>query len=204
MAAGYLLGRVFSSLVPSARTGVPLDRVPERQLNLAEGHLATYLNDHLAGAVTAIQLLESLENTHADLKPELAALRTDIEQDDIELKALMQRLNIAERRGREFGGWLAEKATQLKLRIDDRAAGSLRLLESLELVSLGIEGKLGLWRALTSAAENSPALRIAGYDRLANRAMDQRRRAESLRLDAARMTLAVPSTNPAVRGDPGF
>jgi hypothetical protein len=204
LATGYLLGRVVSIVASSPRAAFGFDGAPERDQDSAEAHLATYLNDHMAGAVTAIELLKSLERSHRDLQPALAALRTDIEDDQTELRALMQRLNITERQARKLGGWLAEKATRAKVRLDDRAAGPLRLLESLEIVSLGIEGKLALWRALTSAAENSAALRIAGYERLANRAIDQRQRAEALRVEAAKAALALPATNPAARGDPGF
>ena len=204
LATGYVLGRVAGAVVPLPRAALRSSRTTVLEQHPAAAHLATYLTDHLAGAVTAIQLLKSLEKTHADLRPELVALRADIEQDYRELEALMRRLNIAEAQGRKLGGWLAEKATQLKVRIDDRAAGPLRLLENLELVSLGIEGKLGLWRALAAAAQDSPALRIAGYERLANRAIEQRQRAEILRLDAARTTLSVPSTACTALADPGL
>ena len=107
-------------------------------------HLAVYLNDHLAGSVVAVELLMALEKTHASIEPDLATLRAEIEQDQAELKALMNRLNIAESGGRKIGGWLAEKVTQLKMQIDDRSDGALRLFESLEALSLGIEGKLAL------------------------------------------------------------
>jgi hypothetical protein len=36
----------------------------------------------------------------------------------------------------------------------------LRVLESLKLVALGIQGKLALWRALAAAAQIDPALRV--------------------------------------------
>jgi hypothetical protein len=55
--------------------------------------------------------------------------------------------------------------TELKLRFDDPNAGPLRLFESLEALSLGIEGKRSLWIALTAAAENTPALPSLVYGR---------------------------------------
>jgi hypothetical protein len=156
-------------------------------------NLATYLNDHLAGSVVAIELLERLEAAGTQMAPTLAQVRADIEADRAELREFMRQLQIAESRPRKVTGWIAEKFSQLKLRLDDPAGGSLRLLESLELVALGIQGKLALWRALSAAAEVDPALRVVDYERLAGRAQDQWQRVEALRLEAAKAALARPA-----------
>ena len=147
--------------------------------------VATYLNDHLAGAVTAVRLLESLEELYDELRPQLSALRADIEADRLDLQGFMARLDIGESQARKIGGWVAEQATALKMRVDDSADGPLRLFESLEFLSLGIAGKLALWDALKAAAEVSPQLRCADYNRLIQRAIEQRSRAETLRLESA-------------------
>ena len=97
----------------------------------------------------------------------------------------MARLDVGESRARKIGGWVAEQATALKMRVDDSADGPLRLFESLEFLSLGIAGKLALWEALKTAAEVSPQLRCADYNSLIQLAIEQRRRAEALRLEAA-------------------
>ncbi len=160
---------------------------------MAEQHLATYLNDHLAGSVVALELLEHLEGTHTDswLKDFFQQLTADIVADRDELQRLMETLNISESRTRKASAWLAEKVTELKLRLDDLRGGSLRLFESLEALSLGIEGKRSLWMALTAAAEKSPALRNVDYERLKQRAEEQRARVEKLRIDTAREALAL-------------
>lgn len=158
---------------------------------MADAHIATYLNDHLAGSVVALELLEHLEAAHAGtpLESFLAELRADIAADRGELESLMNRLGIAESRTRKASAWLAEKITELKLRIDDPAGGELRLFESLEALSLGIEGKHSLWLALAAAAADAPGLKVLDYDRLAQRAVEQRRRVETLRLETARKAL---------------
>ena len=46
----------------------------------------------------------------------------------------------------------------VKLRLDDPSGGALHRLEALEAVSVGIEGKRLLWRALAAAAEGTPGL----------------------------------------------
>ena len=75
--------------------------------------------------------------------------------------------------------------------MDDPADGPLRLLETLEAVSVGIEGKRLLWRALASAAEQAPSLRGIDYGCLEERAVEQRHRVEAVRLDAAKASLGA-------------
>lgn len=158
---------------------------------MAGNHIATYLNDHLAGASAALELLEHLEEAHAgtDLGREVAGLRAEVAEDRQELETIMGRLDVGESRTRKASAWLAEKAAQLKLRLDDPAGGALRLFESLEALSLGIEGKRSLWRALAAASEDDPELRVANYEALERRAEEQRLRVETMRLEAARRAL---------------
>ena len=160
---------------------------------MADDYIATYLNDHLAGSVVAVELMENLETVYAGqpIADFIAKLRADIEVDIRELEDLMGHLQISESRTRKASAWLTEKFTQLKLRLDDPAHGDLRLFESLEALSLGIEGKRSLWLALSAAAELSPQLRIADYQRLQQRAEEQRARVEDQRLELARKALSL-------------
>lgn len=166
---------------------------------MADDYIATYLNDHLAGSGAALELLEHLEAEHsgATLGRFLAELRADIAADRQELKSLMGRLGVAESRTRKVSAWLAEKVAELKLRLDDSAGGDLRLFESLEALSLGIEGKRALWLALAAAAEDAPTLQVLDYNRLARRAEEQRGRVEAMRLEAARRTI-IPGSQSGV------
>jgi len=162
---------------------------------MANDHLATYLNDHLAGSVVALELLEHLEETYTEssLSDFFKQLRADIVADRNELSRLMELLHISESRTRKASAWVAEKMTELKLRLDDSQGGPLFLFESLEALSLGIEGKRGLWIALIAAAEKSPALRIMDYERLKQRAEEQRGRVEKVRVDTAKEALIYPN-----------
>src|ERR1044071_4468697 len=145
---------------------------------MANEHIATYLNDHLAGSVIALELLEHLEAAHAGtpLESFLAELRADVTADRHELEGLMQQLHIAESRTRKATAWLSEKFTEVKLRLDDSSGGALRLLEAFELLSFGIEGKRGMWLALATVAEQADWLRLVDYERLMRRAAQQRSR----------------------------
>lgn len=158
---------------------------------MAYEHLSTYLNDHLAGSVVAVELLENLETIYAKwpIARFAAELRGEIEADVKELESIMTRLEISPSRTRQASAWFTEKFTQLKLRVDDPEDGDLRLFESLEALSLGIEGKKTLWLALAKVSETSPQLRLADYANLISRAGDQRSRVEEKRLEVAREAL---------------
>src|SRR3954447_16264469 len=131
-------------------------------------HLATYLNDHLAGAITAVELLSHLESAYADKEPAgwAAALRADMEADRKELEGLMARWGVSQSPPRKASAWVGEKLAELKMRLGDPAAGAFRLMETTEAVSLGIEGKRSLWRALAAAAERSAEFGGVDYGRL--------------------------------------
>jgi hypothetical protein len=160
---------------------------------MASELLATYLNDHLAGSVVAVELLEQLEEDHkgAPLQNFFAEMRAEILADRQELKKLMKALKIEESTTRKASAWLSEKFGELKLRVDDPAKGALRLLQSVEILALGIEGKRLLWRALSAAADQSASMKILDYERLTHRAEEQRRNVEAVRLEAARKALIV-------------
>src|SRR5690348_3179287 len=86
-------------------------------------HLAMYLNDHLAGATGALELLTHLQQAHAGIPMAdfLTRLHTDIDADHHELTHLIDRLGMTESIPRKLTAWLGEKAAQLKLQMDDNA-----------------------------------------------------------------------------------
>jgi hypothetical protein len=147
-------------------------------------HLATYLNDHLAGSTAAIEMLTTLE-AEPGFEQWARSVREDVARDQQELEALMERLGVARSPARRLAGWMGEKLAKAKMRLDDREGGALRLLELLEVLALGIHGKQALWRALQSASAILPALRVADYSRLIARAEEQRADVEARRLRQA-------------------
>ena len=162
---------------------------------MANESLATYLNDHLAGSVVALELLDHLEEDGAGTAEAslLAGVHADIEADRQELEAFMARLGIAVSAPRKATGWLIEMVSEIKLHLDDAGDGALRRLEALETVSLGIAGKQALWHALAAAAEGAPELNGLDYARLGQRAETQRAVVESLRLRAAQEAIGPRS-----------
>lgn len=156
---------------------------------MSREHLATYLNDHLAGSFIAVEILEHLESEATDLIQDLGALKAEIEADRRQLKELLDRLGISESRVRKVTSWIAEQVTEAKFEADDESRGTLRRLERLEALALGIDGKSALWQALKAAAELAPELRQMDYEQLVQRAQQQRSRVEMLRVQAARVAL---------------
>ncbi|MCW3052844.1 MAG: hypothetical protein JWN14_2014 [Chthonomonadales bacterium] len=160
---------------------------------MAYEHLAIYLNDHLSGSVTVLELLPHLEKAYAgtELERFFKQLDADISADRQELEALMVRLHIGESGFRKASAWMAEKISEMKLKLDDPGGGYLRLLEALELIAVGIDGKRALWDALAAAAEGTPALQGTDYGHLAQRAAEQRQRVEPVRLETAKVALSA-------------
>ncbi|HET9941975.1 MAG TPA: hypothetical protein VFR05_01460 [Terriglobia bacterium] len=153
---------------------------------MSKEHLGTYLNDHLMGSVAALEIVDQFITEDQDLRPFLTELKTEIEADRDELLKIMHRLDISESRIRRAGGWLAEQVAEFKFAMEDHA---LRRLERLEALALGIQGKMSLWHALDAASSFNKDLTGVDYGRLAQRAADQHRRVENLRIDAARVAL---------------
>ena len=150
--------------------------------------LATYLNDHLAGSVAAIELLDHVGKLSKGTERErlFATLKSEVEEDQKVLKELLRGLGGTPSRVRRAAAWLTEKVGEAKLKLDNPGGGELRLLEVLETLELGILGKLALWRALGAAADLVPQIRNLNLDQLERRAQAQHARLELERLKVAR------------------
>ena len=155
--------------------------------------LATYLNDHLAGSVAALELVDRLRRLSEGTEREqlFVSLRVEIEEDQEIVKRLLRSVGGKESMIRNAAAWLTEKVGEAKLELDDSGTGQLRLLEALETLGLGIQGKLGLWRALGAATSREPGIEQLDLARLERRARDQFDRVEALRLLAARAAFGV-------------
>ncbi len=152
--------------------------------------LVTYLNDHLGGAQIAIQVLEAMRDQHDDLKfREFAdTLLPEIEADHRNLHSIAEKIGPGPSVVKQAGGWLLEKASRLKL--GHTGSTNFEMFESLELLVLGINGKLCLWKALQAASGLDSRLREYDFEELVRRAQQQSDKVESLRLDLAQTVLS--------------
>ena len=152
--------------------------------------LQTYLNDHLAGSVMAIELGERTirENEGGPVAARLSRLVEQIREDQTVLKGVIERLGTGESSLKKAGAWLAEKAGRVKLGGTDEP-GDLSRLEVLEMLTTGVHGKRALWRALRVVAVRYEELRGLDLDLLERRAVEQHDELEAMRLEAAKAAL---------------
>jgi hypothetical protein len=150
--------------------------------------LASYLNDHLAGSVGALELLDRLIETYHEkpLGSFFQNLREDIHQDQEQLKELIQKLGAGESAVRKAGAWIAEKISRAKIELSESSKAQTGLFLALEALVLGITGKRSLWRALQAASRTVPQLARLDYAGLEKRAIEQCERVEAKRLETAR------------------
>ena len=154
-----------------------------------QDHLQSYLNDHLAGAATGLELIEFLISTHAE-KPQalfFEDLHREVETDRKTLQDLIGHLGFEPSTTRQAAAWTLEKLARIKFLLAGPGKGNLGELEALEALAMGIEGKRALWAALTVVTK-TPPLQMLDLERLQQRAGEQRARLEVLRLEAARAT----------------
>jgi hypothetical protein len=155
--------------------------------------LRIYLNDHLAGSVAALELLDHLTDLHSDpaRKQFFVGLRAEIEEDQKVLQRMLAQVGGEESPVRKAAAWLTEKLGRAKLKLEDSGDGELRVFEALETLALGIQGKLTLWQALEAAADRIPQFQGMDFPRLKQRAQQQHQRVEDQRLQSARTALAT-------------
>src|SRR5437588_1399258 len=152
--------------------------------------LDSYLNDHLAGSISALELIAHWAEVHKGepLGSFFVATEREIKEDQDTLRNVMRSVGVEESKLRQAGAWAAEKVGRARLMIAGDEPGSLGLVLTLEGLIMGITGKKLLWRAL--AAANLPQL--SGYDfkELERRAEQQIERTEAERIRAARQAFA--------------
>jgi hypothetical protein len=151
--------------------------------------LVIYLQDHLAGAMHAIEVLKAMRDHYAgeDLGQFATKLLVDIEADRDALETLIRKTGTSPGGVKEWGAWLSEKVGRLKLRHGTEKG--LGTLEALEFLMLGIHGKWALWQALNAVAGKDSRLQGTDFNRLIARAEAQHGRVDERRLDFARIAL---------------
>jgi hypothetical protein len=166
--------------------------------------LSTYLQDHLAGAAHAIDLVEFMRDQHPtdELGQFAAGLLVEINADRDKLRQLADRVGAGSSSIKEITARISEKFARLKLRHD--AEGGLGIFEALEFLAIGIHGKLELWRALEAIAAVDPRLKDMDFAHLADRAENQHAEVEKHRLRVAYRVFGGSVTAESARTAPHF
>lgn len=143
--------------------------MPERALHI-------YVNDHVAGSTMGHELAEHLRdaNRGTPLGDRMARIAEEIGEDRQTLADLAERLGITTNPMKKGVAWLAEKAAELKFSGATSGDPELGTFVGLETLSLGVEGKVALWRSLAAIADDEPALEGMDFGVLIARGEAQR------------------------------
>ena len=137
--------------------------------------LATYLNEHLAGAMVAIDLAgKAADRNRGDrLGVFLAELLEAIDEDRVSLEGIIERLGVEKGGVKATAGRVVEKVS--RLRLHEKVTGDPDLSRVLELETLimGVTGKLRLWHSLQESMGTDASLAGVDLDALVQRAHDQ-------------------------------
>jgi hypothetical protein len=148
--------------------------------------LDSYLNDHLAGSISALELIAHWVEVHKGepLGSFFVETEREIKADQDTLREVMRSLGVEESKMRQAGAWAAEKVGRARLIIAGDERGSLGLVLTLEGLIMGVTGKKLMWRALV--ASKLPQLNGYNFEELQRRAEQQVERIEAERMTAVR------------------
>lgn len=144
-------------------------------------NLRTYLQDHLAGARFAVSLLNDLakQETDEDVAALALTLIGEIEADKQVVEEILLALDESRSILKEATAWLAQKVGRAKFQLE---RSRFSIFEALEILSLGILGKLALWSALDAIALSEKWLQSYDFVKLAETAKRQHAQVEQQRL----------------------
>ena len=128
-----------------------------------EKYLRIYLQDHLAGSTTGLELARRARgaNEGTEYGPPLAKIADEIEADKRQLEGIMEDLGFGGDRLKNIGAWALEKLGRLKLNGELTSYSPLSRVVELEGLLTGITGKKGLWIALLEVAPSEARLDAA-------------------------------------------
>lgn len=144
-------------------------------MRLTSDQLAIYLHDHLAGSTVGTELVRRArrENEGTPYGAFLADLERQITEDRATLLKIMERLDTGRDELKEALAWTAEKLGRLKFNGRLTGYAPLSRMVELEGLTLGVQGKLCMWRSLREIAPHHPELDVAELDQLIRRARQQ-------------------------------
>ena len=152
--------------------------------------LDSYLNDHLAGSISAMELIDHWAEIHKGepLGSFFVEIQREIKADQDTLRKVMRNLGVDESKVRKAGAWAAEKVGRARLTIAGDEPDSLGLVLTLEGLIMGVTGKKLMWASL--AAAKLPRLSSYNVEQLQRRAEQQIERIEAERISAVREAFA--------------
>lgn len=155
--------------------------------------LRVYLNDHLAGAMGALRLVERARGNNGGtlLGDFLAELQVQVEEDYRTLRGLLDALGMHAAVPKQGLAVAAEWVGRWKLNGQLRGYSPLARLVELEALSAGVQAKGKLWLSLQELVDVEPAVARIDLSRMIERAERQHEQLEGHRRKAAQQALAV-------------
>ncbi len=111
----------------------------------------------------------------------------EIEEDRTVLKEIIERFEFKQNVLKKTAAWISEKAVRLKVGSESSEPHhvAFRMMEQLEALYLGINGKRSLWKLLDAVLSDDPRLSGVDLDDLLKRAESQLERVDRMRLEMA-------------------
>ena len=171
---------------------------------MAYSGLDTYLNDHMAGATAGCNLAQMASEEHQtdEHGPFFSEIYAEISADKDTLQQLIETLGVAESASKTALAEVGSKLMGPKFTAGEDDA--LNAFVTLETLSIGVEGKVCMWKALKTVEADYEAFKQFNVDELLARATSQREKLEAQRQkmapQALKQTADAPSGGPrAVR-----
>jgi hypothetical protein len=154
-------------------------------------NLRIYLNDHLAGSTGGLALARRgrKNSTDPDRTRMWESVAIEVEEDREVLLEVMGHLSVSKNPVKAAVSWFAEKAGRFKPNGQFTGPSDLGQFLELEMMLLGVTGKLSLWEAL--AQLDDPRLGDIDFSRLIERAESQQDRLNGHRVDLANSIFRV-------------
>lgn len=152
--------------------------------------LEVYLTDHLAGATAGVNLAQMAAQEHrADEHGAFfGEIASEIKADFQTLQRLVDELGVEKSATKTAAAEIGSKMMAPKFVGGDD--DELNAFITLETLSMGVEGKVCMWKALKTVAGAYPTLEGFDLDELIARGESQRERIEATRLEIAPQALA--------------
>jgi hypothetical protein len=163
---------------------------------MADSPIHVYLNDHLAGATAGKDLAAQAAERHdGELGDFFTTLAGEISGDYNTLATLIDTMGASDSGAKsalaKAGSWISEEKFSGET-VGDPQFGTFLTLETL---SIGVEGKLCMWKALKVVQDEHSELKSLNIDTLIESAQSQRDRLEGKRMEAAGSALSSGKVN---------
>ncbi len=176
------------------------DKIQDRALSVLapaamaqEPYLAIYMNDQLALGVLWREVARRSQraNDGTDVGATLERVATAIAEDVETFEGLMRRLEIPRTPAKPLLAIAGERLGRLKLNGRLSGYSPLSRFEELDVLIMGIDGKVVLWANLRDHAGLGARLPDVDFDALIDRARQQRALLEPIHAEAGREALGA-------------